>query len=175
MDMDIFYAGDCDISFSIGGIKGGIKDFQIHGMVRVVMKPLITSMPLVGGLQVFFLNNPTIDFNLVGMADLLDMPGLSDILRRIIVEQVASIMVLPNKLPIILSDEVPSTILKMPEPEGKSDPYAIITVGAQEFRTQTIDNTVNPKWDFWCEKADLYYLVWPAKTQQNSVEDKGLS
>jgi hypothetical protein len=45
-------------------------------MMRVVMKPLITSMPLVGGLQVFFLNNPTIDFNLVGMADLLDMPGL---------------------------------------------------------------------------------------------------
>ena len=45
-------------------------------MVRVVMKPLITSMPLVGGLQIFFLNNPTLDFNLVGMADLLDMPGL---------------------------------------------------------------------------------------------------
>ncbi|KAJ9595368.1 hypothetical protein L9F63_027246, partial [Diploptera punctata] len=185
MDMDIFYAGDCDISFSIGGIKGGIKDFQIHGMVRVVMKPLIRSMPLVGGLQVFFLNNPTLDFNLVGMADLLDMPGLSDILRRIIVEQVANIMVLPNKLPIVLSDEVPATILKMPEPEGvlrvhvveakqlmnmdfggKSDPYAIITVGAQEFRTQTINNTINPKWDFWCETARKVveqYTTWNAK------------
>lgn len=45
-------------------------------MVRVVMKPLITKMPLVGGLQVFFLNNPSIDFNLVGAADVLDMPGL---------------------------------------------------------------------------------------------------
>jgi hypothetical protein len=41
----------------------------------------------------------------------------SDILRRIIVEQVASMMVLPNKLPIRLSDEVPATVLKMPEPE----------------------------------------------------------
>lgn len=50
--------------------------FQIHGLVRVVMKPLITTMPLVGGLQIFFLNNPAIDFNLVGVADLLDMPGL---------------------------------------------------------------------------------------------------
>lgn len=44
-------------------------------MVRVVMKPLITKMPLVGGLQIFFLNNPSIDFNLVGAADILDMPG----------------------------------------------------------------------------------------------------
>lgn len=35
--------------------------------------------------------------------------------------------------------------------KGKSDPYAVITVGAQEFKTKTINNTVDPKWDFWCE------------------------
>ena len=117
MDLDLFYAGDCDINFILAGMKGGLKDFQIHGTVRVVMKPLIRSMPLVGGLQIFFLNNPNIDFNLVGVVDLLDMPGLSDLLRRVIVEQIASFMVLPNKLPITLSDEVPSMALKMPEPE----------------------------------------------------------
>lgn len=174
MDIDLFYAGDCDISFILGGLSGGIKDFQIHGLLRVVMKPLITTIPLVGGLQIFFLNNPTIDFNLVGVADLLDMPGLSDLLRRVIVEQMAAIMVLPNKLPITLSDAIPAQSLKFPEPEGvirvhvveakqlmkkdigmlgkgKSDPYAIITVGAQTFKTKTIDNTVDPKWDYWCE------------------------
>ncbi|CAH0691376.1 unnamed protein product [Chilo suppressalis] len=174
MDIDLFYAGDCDISFVLQRIRGGIKDLQIHGMVRVVMKPLITKMPLVGGLQVFFLNNPSIDFNLVGAADVLDIPGFSDILRRCIVEQVARMMVLPNKLPIKLSDEIPTVDLRMPEPEGvlrihvikaenlmkkdvsmigkgKSDPYAIITVGAQQWKTKHIDNDVNPKWDFWCE------------------------
>ncbi|KRF82992.1 extended synaptotagmin-2 isoform X4 [Drosophila virilis] len=174
MDLDLFYASDCDINFYLGGMKGGIKDFQIHGWVRVVMKPLIRSMPLVGGLQIFFLNNPNIDFNLVGVIDFMDMPGLSDLLRRIIVEQIGNVMVLPNKLPISLSEEVSAVALKMPEPEGllrihvveaknlmkkdisvlgkgKSDPYAIINVGAQEFRTQIIDNNVNPKWDYWCE------------------------
>lgn len=35
--------------------------------------------------------------------------------------------------------------------KGKSDPYCILNVGAQIFRTQTIDSTVNPVWDFWCE------------------------
>lgn len=44
-------------------------------------------------MQIFFLNNPNIDFNLVGVVDLLDMPGLSDLLRRIIVEQIAAFMV----------------------------------------------------------------------------------
>nr|CAD7443450.1 unnamed protein product [Timema bartmani] len=82
LDMDLFYAGDCDISFFLSGIRGGIKDFQIHGMMRVVLKPLIQQMPLVGGIQLFFLNNPTIDFNLVGVADLLDMPGLSPVIEH---------------------------------------------------------------------------------------------
>lgn len=45
-------------------------------MIRIIMKPLISTIPLVGGLQVFFLNNPDIDFNLIGVADVLDMPGL---------------------------------------------------------------------------------------------------
>lgn len=39
--------------------------------------------------------------------------------------------------------------------KGKSDPYAIVTVGSQQFRTQTIDSTVNPKWDYWCEVCDF--------------------
>ncbi|XP_072755088.1 extended synaptotagmin-2 isoform X3 [Anoplolepis gracilipes] len=190
LDADIMYAGDCDITFFVGNIKGGIKDFQIRGLVRVVMKPMLSVMPLIGGVQIFYLNNPIINFNLVGMADVLDLPGFSEILRKTIVEQVAAIAVLPNKIIIPLSEEVPMESLKMPEPEGilrihvveakhlmkkdigvlgkgKSDPYAIINVGAQEFRTKTIDNTVNPKWDFWCECAvpsaiaqQLTILLW---------------
>ncbi|XP_062528594.1 extended synaptotagmin-1 isoform X2 [Bombyx mori] len=181
MDIDLFYAGDCDISFVLQRIRGGIKDLQIHGMVRVVMKPLISKIPLVGGLQIFFLNNPSIDFNLVGAADILDMPGFSDILRRCIVEQVSKMMVLPNKLSIKLSDEIPTVDLRMPEPEGvlrihlvqaqnlmkkdvsmlgkgKSDPYAVITVGAQQWKTKHIDNNVNPRWDFWCEARIMQSL-----------------
>jgi Ca2+-dependent lipid-binding protein len=44
-------------------------------MLRVVLKPLIPVIPIVGGVQAFFLNCPTIDFNLVGVADVLDLPG----------------------------------------------------------------------------------------------------
>ncbi|XP_043251103.1 extended synaptotagmin-3 isoform X1 [Colletes gigas] len=174
VDADVMYAGDCDITFSVGNIKGGIKDFQIRGMMRIVMKPLLPVMPLVGGVQAFFLNPPAVNFNLIGVADVLDLPGFNEILRKTIVEQIAAFVVLPNKIVIPLSEAVPVESLKMPEPEGvlrihvveakhlmkkdigllgkgKSDPYAVINVGAQEFRTKTIDNTVNPKWDFWCE------------------------
>lgn len=55
-----------------------------------VMKPLINQMPLIGGVQYFFLNPPSLDFNLIGIADVLDMPGLADLMRRIVQEQIAA-------------------------------------------------------------------------------------
>lgn len=39
--------------------------------------------------------------------------------------------------------------------KGKSDPYAVVTVGAQEFKTKVIDNNVDPKWDYWCEVSGI--------------------
>jgi len=39
------------------------------------MKPMLSVMPIIGGVQIFYLNNPTINYNLVGMADVLDLPG----------------------------------------------------------------------------------------------------
>lgn len=50
-------------------------NFQIRGMMRIVMKPLLPVMPIVGGVQAFFLNPPAINFNLIGVADVLDLPG----------------------------------------------------------------------------------------------------
>lgn len=41
----------------------------------------------------------------------------SDMLRKVVVEQVAAMMVLPNKFPIKLSDDVDAAELKAPEPK----------------------------------------------------------
>ncbi|XP_023238377.1 extended synaptotagmin-2-like [Centruroides sculpturatus] len=131
-------------------------------------------MPLIGAVTVFFLNNPAIDFNLTNLADVFDTPGLSDLLRKAILDQLAALMVLPNKITVQLISDIPSKTLKLPNPDGilriealgakelvradvgvlgmgKSDPYAIILVGAQEFRTSVIKNTITPKWNYICE------------------------
>ncbi|KAF4522064.1 hypothetical protein B566_EDAN004046, partial [Ephemera danica] len=76
MDLDVYYAGNSEMTFNVKGMKGGIKDLQFHGLLRVVMKPLIPRMPLIGGLELFFLNNPEVDFNLVGVIDIFYFPLL---------------------------------------------------------------------------------------------------
>ncbi|XP_043243455.1 extended synaptotagmin-2-like isoform X4 [Amphibalanus amphitrite] len=174
MDLEIFYAGDSRIECSFSRMTAGIKDFQLHGVMRIVYKPLISSIPIIGGMQLFFLNNPDIDFNMLGVADVLDMPGLSGILRNVIVDTIAAMMVLPNKWPIILSDQVPTKMVTASQPkgvlrlrliegkdlmkkdrnifgQGKSDPYAIIYIGAKQFKTKYIQDTVDPVWNYVCE------------------------
>lgn len=54
--------------------------------------------------------------------------------------------------------------------KGKSDPYAVINIGAQEFRTKTIDNTVNPKWDFWCEVYIVFHIQLSTKYKILTIE-----
>jgi len=38
-------------------------------------------------------------------------------LKKVISQQVAATMVLPNKLPIVLSNEIAAHVVKLPEPE----------------------------------------------------------
>ena len=45
----------------------------------------------------------------------IDQPN-SDILRRVIIDQIGAFLVLPNKLCITLSDTVTPDVLKIPEP-----------------------------------------------------------
>ena len=74
-------------------------DLFIQGNLRVVLKPLLHTLPLVGGVQViwrllglgfsfpslssqfYFLTNPSIDFAVAGLANVTDLPGISSILR----------------------------------------------------------------------------------------------
>ncbi len=75
MDMDLVFASDCDIKFSVKKITAKISDFSLRGLLRVVFKPLVTEIPLIGGVQVYFLTSPEIDFDLGGVANALDAPG----------------------------------------------------------------------------------------------------
>ncbi|XP_014666106.1 PREDICTED: extended synaptotagmin-2-like [Priapulus caudatus] len=174
MDMEIFYAGDMNVKVAVNRIRCGVKNITMHGTMRFVLKPLIGISPLVGAVTVYFLNPPDIDFDLTNLGNVLDIPGLSEILRKIVVAQIGAFAVMPNSITVPLTDQVDLKELKFKQPngvlrvevveaselkkmdvgltgKGKSDPYAVVTVGACSFKTAVKNNTVEPVWNAFFE------------------------
>lgn len=116
-------------------------------------------------------------------------------MRRAIREQLAALMVLPNKYVLPLVEDLSMKTIKFVPPigvirielidaknlrkadvgmlgMGKSDPYCIISVGNQEFTTTVIQNTINPKWHYVCE-ALVHHLHGQTIDFEVMDEDKG--
>ena len=64
IDIDLMFNSNGDIGFTVNKMKANVIDLHIEGSLRVVLKPLVTKIPLVGGVQVYFPNSPKITFDL---------------------------------------------------------------------------------------------------------------
>ncbi|XP_030065904.1 extended synaptotagmin-3 [Microcaecilia unicolor] len=172
LDLQICYIGDCEINVEVKKLcKAGVKGIQIHGTLRVILAPLLSQLPFVGAVTMFFIQKPHLEINWTGLTNLLEIPGVSDMSDDMIVNIIASYLVLPNRFTIPLSNELNVAQLRFPLPhgvlrvhvfeaedlipkdtylrgiiKGKSDPYTVVRVGTQMFRTKTIKENLNPKW-----------------------------
>ncbi|CAF1165227.1 unnamed protein product [Adineta ricciae] len=171
IDVEVFYAGDAHIKAKVKGIVCGIKDIQFVGELRIILSPLINTIPLFGALTYFFLRKPTIHFKLTDAGTLVDIPGLNDLMLTQINDIVASLMVLPNRQVFQLVSDIQVGHLRWSNPQGvvrvfiikardlikadinflgkgKSDPFVKVKAqGNVEHRTKTIDNTTDPEWN----------------------------
>uniref|UniRef100_A0A672Q5V1 Extended synaptotagmin-3-like n=1 Tax=Sinocyclocheilus grahami TaxID=75366 RepID=A0A672Q5V1_SINGR len=191
LDFNITYEADVDIDADVKpAIKVGVKGLQLQGMLRVILEPLIGQAPLVGGVTMFFIRRPALQVNWTGMTNLLDGPGLSHLSESAIVDIIASLMVLPNRMCFPLIDQVKVDQMKFPLPrgvvrvhvleardlvakdtymmglvKGKSDPYTVLRVGNQQFKTKTIKETLNPRW-----KEVYEFVIHEAPGQELEVK-----
>lgn len=174
MDLQISFVGNTEIDVDIKKYycRAGIKSIQLNGVLRVIMDPLLGDMPLVGALSVFFLKKPFLDINWTGLTNMLDIPGINGLSDGIIQDIIYSYLVLPNKMNIQLVGEAEIAKRRFPMPKavlrihfleaqdligkdkflgglikGKSDPYGVIQLGNQLFRSKIIKESVNPKWN----------------------------
>uniref|UniRef100_A0A8C7J8B7 Extended synaptotagmin-like protein 1a n=1 Tax=Oncorhynchus kisutch TaxID=8019 RepID=A0A8C7J8B7_ONCKI len=173
LDLYISYAGDVEINVEIKKYfcKAGVKGIQLHGKLRVILEPLIGDVPLVGAITMFFIRRPKLDINWTGLTNMLDIPGLNAMSDTMIMDAIASYLVLPNRLTIPLVADLHVAQLRSPLPrgvvrihlleaeeltakdtvikgiiDGKSDPYAVLRVGTQTFTSHTVDSNLNPQW-----------------------------
>uniref|UniRef100_A0A3B4CVN4 Extended synaptotagmin-like protein 2b n=1 Tax=Pygocentrus nattereri TaxID=42514 RepID=A0A3B4CVN4_PYGNA len=174
MDLQISFVANTEIDVDIKRYycKAGIKSIQLHGVLRVVLEPLLAEMPLVGAFSLFFLKKPLVDISWTGLTNILDIPGLNGFSDSVIQDIIYSYLVLPNRITIPLVGDVELSQLRFPMPKGvlrihfleaqdlegkdkflgglikgKSDPYGVLHVANQLFQSKTIKECLNPKWN----------------------------
>ncbi|XP_053734097.1 extended synaptotagmin-3 [Synchiropus splendidus] len=191
LDMNVCYESDVDIDGEVKpALTAGVKGLTMKGMLRVILEPLIGQAPLVGGVTFFFIRRPTLEINWTGMTNLLDSPAFSSLSEGTIMDIIASLMVLPNRMCFPLIDQVKVDHMRFPLPrgvvrvhllaarnlvakdtymigliKGKSDPYATVRVGNRHFQSKTVKESLDPTWN------EVYeFVVHEAPGQQLEVE-----
>jgi len=91
---------------------------QFTSRARLVMRPTIRSLPLIGGLQMCFLDEPDISYDLEGLADIADWPGLRQKVKRGLLDEICEKCVYPNRLSISTSHKGDPETLKSFQPQG---------------------------------------------------------
>ncbi|KAK5614739.1 hypothetical protein CRENBAI_018701 [Crenichthys baileyi] len=196
LDLYISYVGNVEINVEVKRYfcKAGVKGIQLHGMMRVILEPLIGDVPIVGAVTMFFIRRPKLDINWTGLTNLLDIPGLNVMSDSMIMDAIASFLVLPNRLVVPLVPDLHVAQLRCPLPRGVvrihlleaqnleakdnyvkgvmaglSDPYAILRVGPQTFTSKHVDNTDCPKWG---EMYEVIVHEVPGQELEVEVYDK---
>ncbi|CAN2389070.1 Extended, partial [Pristimantis euphronides] len=173
LDIQLCYTGDCEINVEIQKLcKAGVNGIQVHGTLRVILAPLLPDVPFIGAVTMFFIHKPHLEINWTGLTNILEIPGVSDMSDGMIIDLIASHLVLPNRFTFPLCGQVNAAQLRFPVPQGvlrvylqeaenlipkdtylkgiikgKSDPYAILKVGNQNFKSRTIKENLNPHWN----------------------------
>jgi hypothetical protein len=171
------------IKLKAGSFSVGINALHVKGTVCVVMNPLIKKMPIVGGLQVYFINPPFIDFDFAGAGNVVDLPLINGSIRKVMNDIILQMMVLPNLMYIPLTPDpkvdLDLTAMNSPQPKGmlclrvngcknlhasdwsitgkpNSDPYVVLTLADDKQETEVVKKNVNPTW----KNAYFEFLVY---------------
>ena len=175
MDIEVIYAGDARVRFSVQGWDCEINQVNFRAIVRVVFKPLMDALPIAGGLELYLISMPSLDYNLGGMAMAAEMPGISNIIRGILDKIIKKGFVWPNRLSLYLPlDSInnmedksyvlaqPSGVLSLEivrgrdlvkkDLRGTSDPYVVASIGSSvhNFVDKYVSSDVNPEWGYEC-------------------------
>ncbi|ELK16701.1 Extended synaptotagmin-3 [Pteropus alecto] len=164
------YIGDCEISVELQKMQAGVNGIQLQGTLRIILDPLLVDKPFVGAVTLFFLQKPHLQINWTGLTNLLDAPGINEVSDSLLEDLIAAHLVLPNRVTVPVKKGLDVTNLRFPLPcgvirvylleaeklaqmdhflgiQGKSDPYAKVSIGLQHFRSKTIYKNLNPTWN----------------------------
>lgn len=172
MVIGVDYQSDVDIEIATNVGSVGIKSIQLKGDLMIHLAPLIDESPVVGGICVYFLDQPDIGLDFTGIAKIAGCPGIAGILQGVINSTIAGMCVLPNTIAVPLGTPeqgVDPALLKLPEPIGvlrfrpvrakgligmdshmmsarTSDPFVKVKIADDEWTSSVVKSNLNPEW-----------------------------
>lgn len=173
IEMGIEYEGNPKVEMALASSPAttfGIDSARVSGIVEVIVAPLISRAPIAAAFQACFLNPPTIDFTLTGIAAAGDMGPWTAFFRKQIDQIFSSLAVIPNRL--VYKILPGSDFLEMCRP---SHPVGILRIavlrgyGFPHTDTNTIKQTLGQS-----AEPDVYVILRLGNVthQTETVNDK---
>lgn len=95
-----FHPGGFNISLALGPLRAAVSGLAVRGRLCVCLVGLVSRMPVVRGIKVYFTNVPSLSFAFSGLAKALPVPP--EKLKEFILEAIAAKLVLPHAVNINL-------------------------------------------------------------------------
>eukprot|EP00397_Hematodinium_sp_SG-2012_P014640 GEMP01014888.1.p1 GENE.GEMP01014888.1~~GEMP01014888.1.p1 ORF type:complete len:699 (+),score=207.58 GEMP01014888.1:190-2286(+) len=167
MEIGITWKSDLKVKATAKFLTVKVDRVEVFGTIVVKMCPLLDQIPLIGALHIYFLDPPSINLRI--RVENSPVP-LSNIVRNAVDQGVRDALVLPNRIlaPVAcmyqlqtirpLHNPPPRGVLRLTVLEmrnlpaadfsmfgaGSSDPYAEVSVGAQNWKSDKVMGTLNP-------------------------------
>lgn len=171
LDLDVSFIGSPNMSMKCAPFHApfGIKELKWSGRLTVLLRPLIPSLPLIGAVQAAMITHPEFDMDFTGVADFADFGPVEKIVRKVLRNVIASMLVLPNRFMYKLSDTIdffdvydpPAGVIAIAIQKGKGftiekklgmikqvpDLYCKATFGLMSMKTDVRSNNLSPEWN----------------------------
>lgn len=135
----------------------------------ILMRPLTTDLSIVSGIQYSFINPPELELDFTGLAQVADFRGVDTMIRDIIADILASMLVLPERM-LYKMDPTCSFLNIYRQPLGIAcvrvergrgfvvekramrkddipDTYVTAKLGNRSIKTATIKDNLSPVWN----------------------------
>ncbi|KAJ4364536.1 hypothetical protein N0V83_009131 [Neocucurbitaria cava] len=177
LDMNVDWEGVCDIELDGNHVpKIGVEKVQLRGRLSILFCPLTNIIPLIGAMQIAFINTPTLNIDFTDAANIADCSLIAKTVRSTILGVISSMFVLPNRFLVKLDANTDyfkayqpdhgiirltigkATGINPPKKSGASkflakivkdipDCFVKVDVGAEQWRTSVKKNKYDPEWN----------------------------
>eukprot|EP00927_Polykrikos_kofoidii_P077596 TRINITY_DN74533_c0_g1_i1.p1 TRINITY_DN74533_c0_g1~~TRINITY_DN74533_c0_g1_i1.p1 ORF type:complete len:633 (+),score=97.85 TRINITY_DN74533_c0_g1_i1:58-1956(+) len=187
IELDMKYFSDVDILVDTGtvGISFGIKQVTFVGRLCIALKPLLQHRPVVGGVHLFFANQPRVTLGFSGLAKAVEeFPGIKQKVQTVVDDFFRERVVLPKmrsfhftkdegiidltqasshpplgvlRVRILAAKNLAGAAWQWEGDRFTSDPYCVVKLGSASGRSSTARGSSDTRWP--STERSLYFVV----------------